>query len=111
MTTRQPAGSQRGESLFWELAEDLLEEPGTTRSTMMGYPCLRQNGAFFACVDRTTGHLVVKLPAERVAELVGSARATPFAPNGRTFREWAAFTRPTRKEWTALLDEARRFVS
>lgn len=77
----------------------------------MGYPCLRHQGAFFACVERTTGHLVVKLPAERVRELVRSGRAACFAPNGRTFREWAAFPQPNRREWTAMLREARRFVS
>jgi hypothetical protein len=53
------------EALFWELAQQLLAEPGVTRSTMMGYPCLRANGAFFACVERTTGHLIVKLTARR----------------------------------------------
>jgi hypothetical protein len=50
------------EALFWELAQPLLAEPGVTRSTMMGYPCLRANGAFFACVERATGNLIVKLP-------------------------------------------------
>jgi hypothetical protein len=103
--------SQHGETLFWDLADELLQEPGITRSTMMGYPCLRRNGAFFACVERTTGHLIVKLPAHRVQELVRSGRAIPFAPNGRTFREWAAIPRANRKRWIATLDEARNFVS
>lgn len=96
--------------LFWELADDLLAEPAVTRSTMMGYPCLRANGAFFGCVERGTGHLIVKLPAARVTELVASGQALPFAPNGRVFREWAAFADPDRDEWIALLEEARTFV-
>jgi hypothetical protein len=78
---------------------------------MMGYPCLRHHGAFFACVERTTGDLIVKLPADRVQQLIRSGRAASFAPNGRTFKEWAAFAQPNRREWTAILDEARRFVS
>jgi hypothetical protein len=98
------------ETLFWELAEQLLAEPGVTRSTMMGYPCLRASGAFFACVERTTGHLIVKLPALRVDELVASGQALRFAPNGRTFREWAAFPVAEPDEWSALLAEARSFV-
>ena len=98
------------ETLFWEIAEQLLAEPGVTRSTMMGYPCLRANGAFFACVERTTGHLIVKLPAFRVDELVATGQALPFAPNGRTFREWAAFPVAEPDEWAALLVEARSFV-
>jgi hypothetical protein len=98
------------ETLFWELAEQLLAEPGVTRSAMMGYPCLRANGAFFACVERTTGHLIVKLPALRVDELVATGQALPFAPNGRTFREWAAFPVAEPDEWSGLLAEARSFV-
>jgi hypothetical protein len=102
--------AQAREKLFWALAEHLLTEPGVTRSTMMGYPCLRTNGAFFACVERTTGHLIVKLPAARVTELVTAGQARPFSPNGRVFREWAAFPVPDQDEWMALLDEARTFI-
>jgi hypothetical protein len=98
------------EALFWRLADGLLADSGVTRSTMMGYPCLRNNGAFFACVERGTGHLVVKLLAERVGELVASGQALPFAPNGRTFREWAALPVPDEDEWLALLEEARAFA-
>ena len=98
------------ETLFWELAHRLLAEPGVTRGTMMGYPCLRSDGVFFACVERSTGHLIVKLPASRIAALVASGQALPFAPNGRTFREWAAFPVADSGEWQALLAEAREFT-
>ena len=77
----------------------------------MGYPCLRVNGAFFACVERATGNLIVKLPAHRVSELAATGQALPFAPNGRTFREWAAFPVADPAEWRALLTEARAFAS
>lgn len=97
-------------ALFWELAGQFLAEPGVTRSTMMGYPCLRINGAFFGCIERATGHLVVKLPAQRVSELVAAGQALPFTPNGRTFREWAAFPVADPGEWRALLAEAREFT-
>lgn len=108
MTHRQQEGAsaKRGESLFWDLAEELLVEPGVTRSTMMGYPCLRQNGAFFVCVERKSGHLIVKLPQDRVQEVVRSGRAMAFAPNGRVFREWAAFADPDRRRWKSMLREA-----
>ena len=99
------------EALFWELAQELLAEPAVTRSTMMGYPCLRSDGAFFACVERATGNLIVKLPARRVRELTATGQALPFAPSGRTFREWAAFPDPDPAEWRALLTEARDFAS
>lgn len=98
------------EGLFWKLADDLLAQPAVTRSTMMGYPCLRVSGHFFACVDRTTGNLVVKLPADRVKDVVSSGLGISFAPNGRVFREWVALPIPDEDEWTALLNEARTFV-
>ena len=104
------AGTSARETLFWELAQQLLAEPGITRSTMMGYPCLRANGAFFACVERATGHLIVKLPGQRVAALVAAGQALPFAPSGRTFREWAAFPVADPAEWRALLAEGREFA-
>jgi hypothetical protein len=34
----------------------------------------------------------------------------PFAPNGRTFREWAAFPVADPGEWRALLAKARKFT-
>lgn len=104
------ADASARETLFRELAQQLLAEPGVTRGTMMGYPCLRANGAFFACVERTTGHLIVKLPAHRVSELAATGQALPFAPSGRTFREWAAFPVADPAEWRALLAEARGFA-
>jgi hypothetical protein len=99
------------EALFWELAQELLAEPNVTRGTMMGYPCLRSNGAFFACVERTTGHLIIKLPAHRVSQFVAAGQALPFAPNGRTFREWAAFPVANPDEWRARLAEAQDFIA
>src|SRR5687768_8425719 len=78
------------EHRFWSLADPLLHRPNVTRFTMMGLPCLRVDGAFFASWDRNSGALLVKLPGARVDELVEAGRAEPFAPAGRRFREWAA---------------------
>jgi len=103
--------TNHGQLLFLSLADTFSDDPDVTHSTMMGYPCLRSKGSFFACVERTTGHLVVKLPAPRVRELIALGRAISFAPNGRVFKEWAAFPGPDRKEWRGLLQEARAFVN
>jgi hypothetical protein len=99
-----------GEERFWSLAEPLLERQSVTRSTMMGFPCLRVDGAYFASCDHRTGDLVVKLPADRVDELIASGRARPFIPAGRRFREWAAIPPERRGAWRSLLDEALAFV-
>ena len=61
-------GMLPGETRFWDLAEPLLFRPEVTRSTMMGLPCLRWNGAFFASCDRRTGDLLVS-PAATVVPL------------------------------------------
>ena len=78
---------------------------------MMGLPCLRWNGAFFASCDRRTGDLLVKLAETRVDELVASDRAQPFAPAGRRFREWAAIPDHRSRSWKRLLDEALEFAT
>ena len=100
-----------GEKLFWELAEPLLADPAVSRSTMMGLPCLRLQGRFFASLDRRTEALLVKLPAGRVTALIAAGDAQPFAPAGRVFREWAALPQPDRRRWARLLNEARRFAA
>lgn len=76
----------------------------------MGFPCLRLDGTFFACVDRATGNLIIKLPADRVHELVSAATGVPFAPNGRVFKEWVAIPHPDPRRWTNLLSDAKAFA-
>jgi hypothetical protein len=68
-----------GGDRFAELAEPLLATTGVTRSTMMGLPCLRRDGVFFAAWDRGTEALLIKLSRTRVDELLGSGAAQPFA--------------------------------
>jgi hypothetical protein len=98
-------------ALFRQLA-DLVshDDHRVTRSTMMGFPCLRVDGKFFACVEPATGNLILKLPAERVNDLVKTGTGRPFAPNGRVFKEWVACPAPARESWTDLLNEAKRYV-
>ena len=95
-----------GETRFWELAQPLLDQTAVTRSTMMGFPCLRLRGDFFAAVDRRRGDLVVKLNEARVNYLVDRGQAEAFAPSGRPFREWAAIPYQRRRNWARLLVEA-----
>jgi hypothetical protein len=96
---------------FWRLAEPLLARPGVTRSTMMGLPCLRLDGAFFASCDRRTGDLLVKLPETRVGELIEAGIAHAFAPAGRPFRQWAAIPPGHFPAWKPLLGEAALFAA
>jgi hypothetical protein len=91
---------------FWEIAEPLLSRPGVTRSTMMGYPCLRLNGDFFASWDPHHRQLVIKLDRPAVTEMIETGQAEPFAPGGRRFREWAALPAEHRPRWAAAIDYA-----
>ena len=99
-----------GEAKFWDLAEPLLGRTDVTRSTMMGFPCLRIRGQFFASTDRATGALLVKLPEARVDALTDADCAEPFAPAGRRFREWASVPYERSRTWKKLLGEALEFV-
>jgi hypothetical protein len=98
--------AEDGERRFWELAAPLLDQAGVTRSTMMGFPCLRLRGDFFASCDRRTGDLVVKLDEASVNRLLATGRAEPFAPGGRPFREWAAVPYSRRRTWARHLEDA-----
>lgn len=94
-----------------EMSADALARPDVATGTMMGFPCLRVAGAFFASCDHRTGDLIVKLPRDRVARLVADGVGKPFAPAGRTFRDWVLIDNRDETRWHALIDEARRFVS
>lgn len=104
-----PSGAD-GEERFWSLAQPLLTRPGVASSTMMGLPCLRVHGHFFASCDRRTGHLLVKLSEARVTQLLDAGHAEPFAPAGRRFRQWAAFPPAMASTWGPLIDEALAFA-
>ena len=95
---------------FWEMAESFLIDKSITKSTMMGFPCLRVNGDFFASVDRKSGDLIVKLPANQVLDLIETEVAKPFAPNGRRFKEWVAIPNRDAALWQQLINDARAFV-
>jgi len=104
-------GTHTAERLFWELVEPILADPAASRSTMMGLACVRLDGRFFASLDWRTGSLLVKLPTNRVAQLVAAGIGEPFAPAGRVFREWVAIPRADRKRWASLLAEAETFAA
>ena len=96
--------------LYEDLTDDLLYDPAVGRSTMMGHPCVRRAGRFFASFDPRADCLVVKLPAERVEALIDGSRGEPFAPNGKVFREWVSVPTPDPSGWARLLAEALDFA-
>jgi hypothetical protein len=67
------------DNAFTELIQPLLAIAGVTRSTMMGLPCLRQDGTFFAALDRTTGAFAGQAPP-------GTGRRASGIPGRRALR-------------------------
>lgn len=86
-----------------------LEQKGVTRSTMMGFPCLRYEGDFFASCDHKTGDLIVKLSRGRVEELIQAGEGENFSPAGRPFKEWMVIKKRDAKLWNDLLNEAHKW--
>ena len=78
------------EALFDEAVEPFRSDPRVTGETGFGSsPGRRVDGRIFAMLVRDD--LVVKLPRQRVAELVESGVARWFdAGKGRPMREWAS---------------------
>jgi hypothetical protein len=93
---------------FDAIANDLLGEPDIDEGTGFGkQPGLRVGGKIFAM--EIGGALVVKLPADRCAELVAAGGAEPFQVGKKRMREWVA-VEPGAHDWPALAREALAFV-
>ena len=94
---------------FWDLAAPLLAHDDTEEGTIMNRRCLRVRGDFCAMVA-TSGQLVVKLPRQRVHELIAAGVGEPFAPAGKVFKEWIAVVGTDEEQWSELMVESAAFV-
>lgn len=95
---------------FAAVALRLRDEPGVDTGTGFGSnPGLRVGGKIFAMLVR--GELVVKLPAERCAELIGEGSGETFQVGRRQMNEWVSVARVDEAAWLALAREALRFVA
>lgn len=77
----------------------------------MGGRCARVGGEFLGLVDFKGSGLVVKLPRQRVQELIDAGVGRPFAPAGRVFSEWVSIPQRDRRRWRSLLREGVDFVA
>jgi hypothetical protein len=75
-----------------------------------GSDALCVHGRIFA-IPRADG-LVLKLPGQRVAELIASGDGLPFdAGKGRPMQEWVVLGLAAEPRWLPLAKEARAFVA
>jgi len=105
-----PRMARTPEQLWDPIAKTQLAARGVTAGTGFGKAeGLRISGKIFAML--VGDELVVKLPKERVDELVDADVAKRFdAGKGRAMKEWASIAPSGSRRWRGLVDEARAFV-
>ena len=100
----------RDEQRFQRLAAHFARRREVTEGTGFGTnPGVRVGGKVFAMLIESD--LVLKLPADRVNDLIESGLAERFDPgHGRPMKEWAAIPPEHGHRWPKLADEAFEFV-
>lgn len=101
------------ESRYAELVDKFADVRGVTHVTEgKGFGSsgqLKVGGKIFAMLVR--GSLVLKLPRDRVAELVSTGDGTYFeAGKGKPMREWFVLSGTSKRRWLPLATEALGFV-
>ncbi|MCW2578188.1 MAG: hypothetical protein JWR66_4218 [Modestobacter sp.] len=91
----------------WEALVEQAEGGPVSRGSMFGSQGLRTGRKFFAVWWHD--QLVLKLPPDRLQQLVTAGTARPFEPmEGRAMNGWAVVGPSA--DWPALVDQARAFV-
>ena len=96
---------------FWDVAEPLMAEGVIDEGTIMGGRCVRAKGEFVAMPHHKGPGIVVKLPKDRVAELIDAGSGQSFAPAGKVFKEWVLIESFDEATWRDLVRESVAFVS
>lgn len=99
------------EPRFARVVEAFAGEVNVGREERQGFGsgALKVKGKIFAMMS-SKGKFVVKLPKERVDELVDGGKGERFDPGGgRLMKEWFVVESP-KVDWIALAREAREFV-
>jgi hypothetical protein len=96
---------------FDDLVDELVGIDGVTPPVGGGFGshALRYRKKIFAMLVR--GRLVLKLPRERVDELVSAGEGLRFDANkGTPMKEWLALDGDSALDWSALAREALAFT-
>ena len=106
------ADLSKPEDRYQDLVDELIGADGVTPPRGgggFGRSALRFQNKIFAMFVR--GRLVVKLPAERVEELIAAGEGVHFDANkGTPMREWLSLDPDSARPWLALATEALDFA-
>jgi TfoX N-terminal domain len=105
--------AQDANALFERLVGRFSANPSVTPPSAgkgFGASGLKVDGKIFAMLSK--GDLVVKLPRDRVDELIASGTGTRFDPgHGRVMKEWVSIPPSHGRSWSELAQEAFEFVA
>jgi len=99
------------EARYEDLVADLVGEPGVTppQGGGFGRSAVRLNGKIFVMFVR--GQLVLKLPEDRVDEMIAAGHGLRFDANkGTPMREWLSLDPGSDQPWLPLAREALDFA-
>ena len=90
----------------------LLDLPGVTPGQMFGHPSYKILGKIF--VSLMENGITLKLPEDRVQELLHEPHMAPFAPMGNPMRQWVLIEVADAADYAqyhAYFEEALQFVA
>lgn len=107
---KKPKKTKTKTNVFFEpLTKKFLKETGVAEKKMFGTTALTFKGKVFAFPWK--GNLILKLPQDRVMEIVSSKSGVYFDPgHGRTSKEWIEVKSAAQDKWLKLAQEAKKFV-
>lgn len=94
---------------FDRLTHALGGMPGVTCAKVFGYSALKIHGKVFATV--ADGRLVVKLPSERIAELIAHGQGETFVGYGKVMRGWIQLATVDADSWLGFAEEAQGHIA
>ena len=100
---------------YARMAELLLRDPAITqpkRKKGFGSSGLYTRGKLFAALSYRD-RLILKLPEERVNEIVAQRKGRRWNPRGEGegLKEWVTLNSSSKVRWLPLAKEAKRFVA
>ena len=103
--------------IFEQIVAEMLGRPGVSYPPAepgpakgFGSKALKVNGKIFAMID-SHGRFVVKLPQQRVLELMADGRGSRFEMGkARWTKEWVCLVPGSKEQWPTFALEALEFV-